>query len=546
MTKAMIRPPHVTTSSGWVGSTTASRTPAPSVAITIAVPRASDPVSRSAATRTSVAPMIPSVVGVNASGSRPPVMCTIARTHANPTASMTARAVRSAAKARELDRRTSLSLGEDVMRHAVNPEVRAEQSRYVAYGHDEDAVMRATERDRGVGESLAESRRDDHECRAPGQVPALAEKHRLRRADRVWTETREDLEAAGERSRPAPECRPWPFVREVVDAVRDESDLPAGIRCETHELGRCGHNELGGLGIGLDPVLLIRGDVDEEDRVEARRRFIELGLKLPETRRCLPVDLLARIAAAVRANPAETQRVGDEPAARRRLRERTKRCERTIAHRERGRIRDDLRREGHGALRLRETKPVAAAQTERSDRVRASSRNAHRKTDHDALATSHRETAIDPAARRARCGVRGLHAFAEKEARLEPRQRQRFAVDDLDGRHGHLARDDPIRYEGHPHVHRGEREATGDLDDEPGDDRAHGKDNERRRAADRGDRDEEQGGLPGESTGSRVERVGLHRFSRPWRRRPPLGPACEPGPRQRSRSSYALASWHRH
>src|SRR6202165_2451567 len=180
MTNAMIRPPHVTRSSGWVGRTIASSKPAPSVAITTAVPRASDPVSRSAATRTSVAPMIPSVVGVNASGSRPPLICTSARRQANPTASITARAARSAAKARELDRRTSLSLSEDIVGHAMHRQVRAEQGGYGAHGHDQDPVMRATERDRGVRQTLAESRRDDHERRAPRQAAALAKKDGLR------------------------------------------------------------------------------------------------------------------------------------------------------------------------------------------------------------------------------------------------------------------------------------------------------------------------------------------------------------------------------
>src|SRR5512132_3699313 len=220
MTNAMIRPPQVTMSSGWVGSTTASTRPAPSVADTTTVPRASDPVSRSAAMRTSVPPMIPSVVGVNARGSSPPVMCTTARRHANATASITARATRSAANARELDRRTSLSLSEDVVRDAMDGEVRAEQSRDIAHAHDQDAVMRATERDGGVGEALAEPRGDDHERGAPRQAAALAEKHGFGRADGIRAEPREDLEAAGERSRPAPECGPRPFVCEVVDAVR--------------------------------------------------------------------------------------------------------------------------------------------------------------------------------------------------------------------------------------------------------------------------------------------------------------------------------------
>ena len=115
MTNVMMRPPHDTTSSGWVGSNTATSSPTPRVVPTIAVPRPSDPVSRSAATSTRVAPISANVVGVKASGSRPPGMCTRARRHANAIASITARATRSAAKARELDRRTALPRGEEVM-----------------------------------------------------------------------------------------------------------------------------------------------------------------------------------------------------------------------------------------------------------------------------------------------------------------------------------------------------------------------------------------------------------------------------------------------
>src|SRR5712691_4664984 len=290
MTNAMIRPPHVTASSGWVGSRAASSRPAPSVAPTTTVPRASDPVSRSAAMRTSVAPMIASVVGVNASGSRPPLMCTSARRHANPTASITARATRSAAKARELDRRTPLPLSEDVVRDPLDREVRRERGRDIPHGHDQDAVVRATERDRRVGETLAEARCDDHQRRAPRQAAALAEKYGLGRAYGVWTEPCEDLEAPGERSRPAAKRGARPLVREVVDAVRHEPDLPAGPSREAHELGGGGHDELRGLGVGLYPVLLVRGHVDEEDRVEARGRLVELRVKLAKTRRRLPVD----------------------------------------------------------------------------------------------------------------------------------------------------------------------------------------------------------------------------------------------------------------
>ena len=134
--------------------------------------------------------MIARVVGVNPSGSIPPLMCTSARRHANAIASITARATRSAAKARELDRRTALSRREDVVRYAVDREVCGERGRYVAHAHDEDAVMRATKGDSRVGEARAESGRDDHERRAPGQATTLAEKNGFGRADGVRTEAR--------------------------------------------------------------------------------------------------------------------------------------------------------------------------------------------------------------------------------------------------------------------------------------------------------------------------------------------------------------------
>src|SRR6267143_1772402 len=283
MTNAIIRPPHETTSSGRVGNSTATMRPAARVVPTTAVPRASEPVSRSAATRTSVAPMNPRVVGVKPSGSRPPLACTRARRHVNAIASITARATRSAARARELDRRTSLPLREDVVRDALGHEVRAERSGYVGHGHDEDAVMRATERDRRVREPLTEPRRDDDERRAPRKTATLPEEHGLWRADRIRTEAREDLKAARERSGSASERGPRPLMREVVDAVGHEPDLAARGRGKTDQLRGGRDDELGGLRIGLDPVLLVRGDVDEEDRVEAGRRFVQLGLQLAES-----------------------------------------------------------------------------------------------------------------------------------------------------------------------------------------------------------------------------------------------------------------------
>src|SRR5439155_3672649 len=185
MRKPMTRPPHDTMSSGRVGRSTATISPTPRVAPTTVAPRASEPVSRRAATTTSVAPRNASVVRIKASGSTPPFKFTSARRHANAIASITARATSSAAKARELDRRTALPLREDVVRHTVDHQVRAECGGYLAHADDQDAVVRAAKRDRRVGEALAEPRGDDHKRRAPRQAAALAKKYRLRRAHRI-------------------------------------------------------------------------------------------------------------------------------------------------------------------------------------------------------------------------------------------------------------------------------------------------------------------------------------------------------------------------
>ena len=87
----------------------------------------------------------------------------------------------------------------------MDNQVGAERRGYLGDTDDEDAVMGAAEGHRRVGEARAEPRRHDHERRAPGQPAALAEEYRLGRADGIRTEAREDLEAAGEGSRPAAE-----------------------------------------------------------------------------------------------------------------------------------------------------------------------------------------------------------------------------------------------------------------------------------------------------------------------------------------------------
>src|SRR5204863_10184309 len=56
-------------------------------------------------------------------------------------------------------------------------------------------------------------------------------------------------------------------------------------------------------------------------------------------------------------------------------------------------------------------------------------------------------TLFRSSARRARRRSRGLHALAEEEPRVEPRERHGLAVRDLERRGHRLAGDDPIRRE---------------------------------------------------------------------------------------------------
>ena len=115
------------------------------------------------------------------------------------------------------------------MGHPVDHQVRAECGGYVAHADDQDAVVRATKRDRRVGEALAEPRGDDHERRAPWQAAALAKKYRLRRAHGIRAEAREDLEASGERSRPATKRGPAlpPVARN--DLLPEKRNEPAPV-----------------------------------------------------------------------------------------------------------------------------------------------------------------------------------------------------------------------------------------------------------------------------------------------------------------------------
>src|SRR2546427_92140 len=205
MANAITRPPQPTTSSRCAGRTIARTTPTRSVVTTIAVPRFSDLISRSAATSTRVVPRSPRVAGVRASGAAPPAVCATASRHANAMASMTARG--------------------------------------------------------------------------------------------------EDLEAASQRARAPAEGRARPLVREVIDAVCHQADLPSGLRRVADELGRRGDHELDRLGVGLDPVLLVRGDVHEEYRIEARGGLAEPRVQLAHAGPGLPLGLPAGRAPLQRPRP---------------------------------------------------------------------------------------------------------------------------------------------------------------------------------------------------------------------------------------------------
>src|SRR5712691_9659718 len=201
----------------------ARTTPTRSIVTTIAVPRFSDFVSRSAATSTRVVPRSPKVAGVRDSGAVPPTVCATASRHANAMASMTARVRRRVAIARELDRRTPLQRCERVARDTVREKVRTDHSGDLIGTDDEDAMVRAAERDRGPSEAVADARRHDHERRAPREPAAFAQEHRLGGANRIGPEPRENLEAASQGARAPAEGGARPLVREVIDAVRHQA-----------------------------------------------------------------------------------------------------------------------------------------------------------------------------------------------------------------------------------------------------------------------------------------------------------------------------------
>src|SRR5712692_632004 len=285
-------------------------TPPASVTTRIVALRRSAPRSRCSVTRASPMPKSASVVATSGTGSVPVVMtCASAANIANATASAKQRAATTVAND-PLDRTAHLLRPQNVEHHAPRPQMRGDVLGDRMHAHAEDAVMRAAEREHRPGEAAGDLRCHDDERRAPWQPAAFREEHRLGRVGRVRPEPRKDLETAHERPRTTPERRSRTLVRQVVEPVRHEADLTPVAGGLADEIGGRRDDELDRLGIRLDPVLLVRRDVHQEHRVQARGRLVQLGLELAQARGCLPVDLLARIAAAMLAHPAESHRVG--------------------------------------------------------------------------------------------------------------------------------------------------------------------------------------------------------------------------------------------
>src|SRR5207245_7559409 len=95
-----------------------------------------------------------------------------------------------------------------------------------------------------------------------------------------------------------------------------------------------------------------------------------------------------------------------------------------------------------------ESHPVTGADAHRSDRVRAARGNCDAEAHRDTLAAAQRKAAVDPAARL--WGVRGslapprsLETLAQEDPGLEPRQRDRLSIRDLERRDRLLSGDQP-------------------------------------------------------------------------------------------------------
>src|SRR5438045_1169222 len=128
-----------------------------------------------------------------------------------------------------------------------------------------------------------------------------------------------------------------------------------------------------------------RRDDDGEDRGEAGRRFVELRLQLAKAGRGLPVDLLARVAAAMGPNSAKAEGIGYQPATRGRLGEGSQRGKRAIADSERRRVGRDLGSERYGPFALGEAEPIAGTQAQGPDRIGAAGWDADGQAHEDAF-----------------------------------------------------------------------------------------------------------------------------------------------------------------
>src|SRR5438067_6330361 len=274
------------------------------------------------ASRRTLASTMPAPVSASPTetmGTAPPPVATCASAvrAANSAASMTLRPTSSTAiVVCALARRTSRSDPQAVDGHVRRVEPCPHGLVQLVDRHRKDPMVRSAEGEERPGQMRPEDRRDAHQRRAPREPAALAQEHRFWGVRGVRSQPREDLQAPRERTRTPAERRPRPLVGHVVDPVRDEAHLPSRIRGEPDELRGRGDHDLGGLGIGLDPVLVVRRDVEEEHRIEARSGLVHLRLQRAEPRRCLPVDLLARISAPMLAHATEAQRIRQEAALR--------------------------------------------------------------------------------------------------------------------------------------------------------------------------------------------------------------------------------------
>src|SRR5207245_10666869 len=223
----------------------------------VAAPRRSVAVSRSAATMINAAPVTAATAPTSDTGALPPEnACAIASRHANAIDSVRMRMTMSRPSGNELDRGTALRRREDFAVHPARGEMALKRGRDIRHRDGHHPVVRAPESDRRLRQTGSESRRNDHERRARWKTAALAQEDGLRRPDRVRAEPREDLEASRERTWSAAERGTRPLVGEVVDPVRHEAHLGAGVRGVPVELGRRRGGEPGLLRIRLALVML--------------------------------------------------------------------------------------------------------------------------------------------------------------------------------------------------------------------------------------------------------------------------------------------------